>query len=384
MRSLPLAAATTVLYCAAVLSAVPQVVGPGSREPEITETALGAAVLAAEDARAPTNTQLAAILEGTKASRISLKRASIRALGRLEQRAAVPNLLPFLTEDANTAGFRPLAAFSIAQAMRGEPLQADTGTTQVEGMLLALSSAAAMERTPGGVASIARSIARLPYTRGEQVERAERMLLEILRVSKSLLVQIKDDGDRATVMVGGARGLEMLPRLHRNLYSQNESTTETLRTYAVGAGGLPALVSDAIRGPAFQALMASSRVDADTLRPNLTYDRDPDLRRAAMSLLAGSGSPIVDDERAEALRKGLTDREWSVRYEAARGYARVLAGSEGCLPLTNMVNDPSEHVGLVVIDALGDACAEDKGSLDTLVALAGTPPDVGSWRRESH
>ena len=124
MRTLPLAAATTVLYCAAVLSAVPQVVGPGSREPEITETALGAAVLAAEDARAPTNTQLAAILEGTKASRISLKRASIRALGRLEQRAAVPNLLPFLTEDANSAGFRPLAAFSIAQAMRGEPLQA--------------------------------------------------------------------------------------------------------------------------------------------------------------------------------------------------------------------------------------------------------------------
>ena len=384
MRTLPLTAALTVVGCAAALSAIPQFVGPKARQPEITETALGAAVLAAEDARAPTNTQVAAILEGTKASLISLKRASIRALGRLEQRAAAPNLLPFLKDDDSSSGHRPLAAFAIAQAMRGEPLQIDTGATQVEGMLLALSSAAAIERTPGGVASMARSLARLPYTRGEQVERAERMLGEILRVSKSLLVQIKDEGDRATVMVGGARGLEMLPRLQRNLYSQNESTTRMLQSYAVGSGGLSPIVAEAIRAPAFYALMSSGGVDADTLRPNLTYARNSDLRRVAMSLLAGSGSPIVDDERADALRTGLADPEWSVRYEAVRGYARVLAKTEGCFALTSLLNDPSEHVALAVIDALGDACGEDKDSLETLVALAATPPDVGSWRRESH
>ena len=385
MRALPLIAAATALCCATVLWAVPsQFVGPKIRPPEITETALGAAVLAAEDARAPTNTQVAAILEGTKASLPSLKGASIRALGRLEQRAAAPNLLPFLADEASSSGFRAVAAFSIAQSMRGEPLQVDTGATQVEGMLLAVTSAAAIERRPADLASIARSLARLPYTRGEQVERAERMLAEILRVSKSLLVQIKDDGDRATVMVGGARGLEMLPRLHRNLYSQNESTTQMLRAYAVGSGGLSAAVAEAIRAPAFYALMSSAGVDADTLRPNLSYDRNTDLRRAAISVLAGSGSPIVDDERADALRRALTDREWSVRFEAVRGYARVQARSEGCFALTSMLNDPSEHVVLAVVDALGDACGADKDSLDTLVALTGTPPDVGSWRRESH
>jgi cyclophilin family peptidyl-prolyl cis-trans isomerase/HEAT repeat protein len=49
-----------------------------------------------------------------------------------------------------------------------------------------------------------------------------------------------------------------------------------------------------------------------------------------------------------------------------------------------MLNDPSEHVVLAVIDALGDACGADTDSLDTLVALTVTPPNVGSWRRESH
>jgi cyclophilin family peptidyl-prolyl cis-trans isomerase/HEAT repeat protein len=384
MRALPLTAAATVLCCAAVLSAVSQVVGPKAREPEITETALGAAVLAAEDARAPTNTQVAVILEGTKASLLSLKRASIRAVGRLEQRAAGPNLLPFLNEDDYTTGLRPLAAFAIAQAMRGEPLQIDTGATQVEGMLVVLSSAAASERQATGVASIARSIARLPYTRGDQVERAEQMLAEILRVSKMLLVQIKDERDRAAVMVGGARGLEMLARLRRNLYAPNDRTTALLRTYAIGSGGLSGSVAEAIRGPAFSALMSSGGVDADTLRPNVTYDRNPEVRRAAMSILAGSGSPIVDDERADFIRRGLTDREWRVRYEAVRGFARVLAKTDGCLPLTQMLNDPSEHVALAIIDALGDACAADTDSLDTVVGLAGTPPDAGSWRRESH
>lgn len=382
MRTVPLAAAATVL-CGAILSAIPPQFVAKQREPEITETALGAAVLAAEDARAPTNTQVAAILEGTKATQLpSLKRASIRALGRLEQRAAIPNLLPFLSKEEED--WRPLAGFAIAQAMRGAPLQVDTGATQVEGMLLALSASAAVERTPTGVASLARSLARLPYTRGDQVERAERTLAEILRVSKSLLVKISDDTDRAIVMVGGARGLEMLARLQRNLYAPNDSTTQLLRTYAVGSGGLPASVAEAVRGPAFEALMSARGVDADTLRPNITYDRTTELRRLAMSIVAGSGSPIVDDERADAIRRGLTDREWAVRYEAVRGYARVLAKADGCLTLTHMLNDPSEHITLAVIDALGDACGADKDSLETLVGLAGTPPDVGSWRRESH
>jgi cyclophilin family peptidyl-prolyl cis-trans isomerase len=48
-----------------------------------------------------------------------------------------------------------------------------------------------------------------------------------------------------------------------------------------------------------------------------------------------------------------------------------------------MLSDPSEHVVLFALDALGD-CANDENVVNRLIAEAKTPPDNGSWRRESH
>jgi cyclophilin family peptidyl-prolyl cis-trans isomerase/HEAT repeat protein len=371
----PRLAAATVFFCAWGLSASSQITTQ-RREPEITETALGAAVLAAEDARAPANTQVAVLLEGAKSPLESLKRASIRALGRIEQRAAIPNLLPFLSAD----DYRQDAAFAIAQAMRGAPLQVDTGWMQVEGMLTALSAAIGSEKRPEATAVLSHSIARLPFVRADQVERAEQLLAGALGLSKAMGVRISNDADAAIVVAGAARALEMLPRLHRTLYRPNDRTTDLLR--ATASGLRPGITGEA-RAWAFYALMTGGGVDADTLRRSLTV-RDPQVRRAAMSVVGGAGSPIQDEERVEAIRAGLADPEYFVRFEAVRAYARVQARGDGCLPLSQMLNDASEHVVLAAIDALGESCGDDTESLEFLLAQASTPPNAGSWRREAH
>jgi cyclophilin family peptidyl-prolyl cis-trans isomerase/HEAT repeat protein len=100
--------------------------------------------------------------------------------------------------------------------------------------------------------------------------------------------------------------------------------------------------------------------------------------------LAGAGSPIDGEERLRLLQEGLADASYFVRIEAVRGYARHGAKASGCHPLTNMLADPSEHVVLVAIDAIGDACGADETVVPRLIAEARTPKDQGPWQRESH
>ena len=72
-----------------------------------------------------------------------------------------------------------------------------------------------------------------------------------------------------------------------------------------------------------------------------------------------------------------------MRYEALRGYVRHHAKSDGCQPVMDMLADPNEHVALLAIDSLGN-CAGDEDVVNRLVGEARTPPNIGSWRRESH
>ena len=72
-----------------------------------------------------------------------------------------------------------------------------------------------------------------------------------------------------------------------------------------------------------------------------------------------------------------------MRYEALRGYVRHHAKSDGCRPVMDMLADPNEHVALLAIDSLGN-CAGDEDVVNRLMGEARTPPNIGSWRRESH
>ena len=85
----------------------------------------------------------------------------------------------------------------------------------------------------------------------------------------------------------------------------------------------------------------------------------------------------------DVLRTGLRDADPTVRYEALRGYARYHLKSDGCDPVMEMLADRHEHVALLAIDTLGN-CAGDEDALNRLIGEARTPPEKGSWRRESH
>lgn len=342
--------------------------------PGITGTAVGTAILAIEDARAPTPHDLAVLVEGTRSTQPLIQHAAIRALGRLERRDVVTNLLPLL--GSGSAETRELTAFAIAQAMRGERLPLDPAGTQVDGVLTALLDAIGSERDPSAIDGFARSVARLPFERADQVQRVDRVLGGNLAGRGSIAEAIR----------GAAAGLEVLARLHVKRAPVSERTIGQLRALASGRArlvGSPDAARDA-RLEGLRALIAARGLDEESLRVNLTFADSEMVRTLAMQALGAAGSPVIGSDRAALLRRGLNDSSYMVRLEALRGYVRHHAKADGCQPVMEMLADRSEHVALAAIDALGDPCAATEDVVTRLVGEARTPPDAGAWRRESH
>jgi cyclophilin family peptidyl-prolyl cis-trans isomerase/HEAT repeat protein len=295
----------------------------------------------------------------------------------------VTDLLPYLR--STIAMTRMEAANAIAQGMQGERLPLDPSGTQVEGILMVFVDAIAAEREPSVAAAMARSMARLPFERAEQVLRADGVLGKLLVNSPELAVS-RSGSAAAEAATGAAAALELLARKHIKISPPSEGTVEQLRALASGRAkdvGSPDSVR-AARRVGLQALIGARGLDAEALRTNLTFADDDMVRRLAMQALAGGASLITGPDRADYLRRGLNDPSYVVRLEALRGYVRHQAKTDGCLPITEMLADPSEHVVLAALDALGDACADDENAANRLISEARTPPNRGSWRRESH
>jgi cyclophilin family peptidyl-prolyl cis-trans isomerase/HEAT repeat protein len=349
--------------------------------PGITGSPEGVVILRIEDERAPTPHDLAVLVEATRSTQPFIQHAAIRALGRLERRDVVTNLLPLLV--SGSADTREQAAFAIAQAMGGDRLPLDPAGTQVDGVLAALSGAIGVEREMAAMDGLARSIARLPFERAEQVQRVDRQLRGVLTGSRQLSVSRSASGE--SPFGAAASGLELLARLHGKLSPLSNETVEALRALASGqtrvAGSLDA--ARRARLEALRALIAARGLDTDTLRVNLSFADDDMVRMLATQALAGAASPITGTDRRDYLRSALDDGSYLVRLEALRGYVRHHAKSDGCLPIMQALGDPSEHVTLAAIDALGTAC-DGEDEVNRLAAEARTPPETGSWRRESH
>ena len=75
------------------------------------------AVLAAEDRRAATPADLTRLRTGARGSDPQTARLAVRALGRLERPALIPDILPAL--DSRFADVRTEAAHAVAQAAVG-------------------------------------------------------------------------------------------------------------------------------------------------------------------------------------------------------------------------------------------------------------------------
>jgi cyclophilin family peptidyl-prolyl cis-trans isomerase/HEAT repeat protein len=370
----------------------------------LTDTPEGAAILRIEEQRAPTPTDLGILIESARSKDGFVQDAAIRALGRLERRDVVSDLLQYLRATRPEA--RREAATALGQAMRGEPLQLDPNDTQLdgvqqaqlsvaaaevsagaaremlrtllEGVQQALLSVAAAEESAGAAGEMLRTLARLPYRDAAHVAKADRLIRQVLELSPGI--------DRALAMAArraACVAAESLARVQSKLFPIPEETLSTLRAIATAQSPTVKRTDLALRAAAMQALVTAGGVDAETLRLTVDDALSATIRRLSVLALGGGAAPVTGSDRLDYLRKGLADRDYSVRYEALRGYVRHLSKTDGCQPVMEMLRDRSEHVALSALDALGN-CEADENVVNVLMAEARTPPPVGSWRRESH
>jgi cyclophilin family peptidyl-prolyl cis-trans isomerase len=76
-----------------------------------------------------------------------------------------------------------------------------------------------------------------------------------------------------------------------------------------------------------------------------------------------------------------------VRYDGLRAWVRRETEANGCGPIAEALSDSSLHLVLAAIDALADHCVtgdEAEPLTARLVSELRTPPDIGSWHRETH
>jgi cyclophilin family peptidyl-prolyl cis-trans isomerase/HEAT repeat protein len=333
------------------------------------------AVLRIEELRAPAVSDVSFLLEMARTASGDTPNAALRALGRLERRSLITDLLPYL----GAVQTREEAANALAQSLRGEPLESVPAGQQEQVVLEALVLAGEMALSSsdlGSVRQISRAVGRLPYLDSSQVRSAEAFLVRAFELPAVA---------GTSHLEGAAEGLESLARRSRKLAALGEAALEALREHArrVGPRRADGDSLRIVRRRAVAALLASQGMDAETLK-DVLEDPDAEVRRLAVVALAGAGSVLVDDARVALIRSSLSDPEWIVRYEGVRAWTRRAAGSHGCIPLIEALGDKSLHVVLAAIDALGDQCRDDEVITIRIASEARTPLPMGRWQREAH
>ncbi len=336
-------------------------------------------ILALEDARAPEAGALEEFAGFLGHPAAGIRRSAVRALGRLERGEAVPLVAPALA-DAD-ARVRVEAANALAQAAYrgegvGEARDLIVGRLHVEedpAVQGALARALGRLRVggAGGGAGGAGTAARSEAVRSELEDRALRL---------AAVAALEPDAPAATGhdlrLLGVARGALFLFRSPAASGWEGEGWEALVRV-------LEAVAEDvSVAAPAREAA-AQARVAAGTPLPSwserLLGADTPELRRIAATLVT---------ER-ELLERALSDSDATVRIEGVRGWARRLAAREGCGPLLRALDDPSHHVALEALDALGRGVCPGGGTGGSdlveaqLEVLAGGVGELrpGAWHR---
>lgn len=296
---------------------------------------------------------------------------AIRALGRLERREVIPELLQYLT-----LGPTEETAQAIAQAFRGPVLPDDSTGQQAERSLEALIVAGVIPADPrdrpGPIGPVSLAIGRLPYERAEQVQAAEGYMLRMLRAADT------DPLLRPAVEII-TRGMEILARTQTRLAPLSPDAIDQLRNIVLNRRHD---YDAASRVNAMTALIAARGVNEETLRATARNDSES-LKRLAAVVLGGAGAPVRPTERMELLTELLRDRFTIVRIEAVRAWARQESRETGCQRLLDALKDPAVPVAVAAFDALGDFCREDLNVTDRLTSEA-KAPEGNDWQRASH
>jgi cyclophilin family peptidyl-prolyl cis-trans isomerase len=329
------------------------------------------AVLQAEDRRAPTAVDLATIRAGTRSEDPELARVAVRALGRLERPALIPEILPLLHHAA--AEVRADAANAVGQAAQGWKRES-TVPAVVDADLTALAARLKIEGDWDVRAALAETIGRLPYSDPQQADRAGQALLDL-----------DSRAETVTDRLGVAKGLEVLIRSSRKLpdpWKPPPDVMATLQRYVA-----PEATSGArVRRLALEALVAlvapvarvaappAASIDLAGVATKAAADPDAQVRRIAMR-----AAPL------SVLLASAKDGSASVRLEAL-GQLKARDAQETCAASLDAVADHDTHVALVALDQLS-GCAALDGAVDALDRAVSDLSEAArprSWHRAAH
>ena len=339
------------------------------------------AVLQAEDRRAQSPRDLAIIRSGLHGGDGQTVRVAVRALGRLERPALIPDLIPSLRHALPE--IRSEAANALGQAAQGWK-QPGSGS-RVPGSGFQAPSAAALESAsnpliarlkieaePDVRQAICNALGRLPYVTAAQVKAAERTLVDMGTRAETL-----------TDRLGAAQGLEALVRLQLTLRPPGDEALALLRRLAIAQKG-EAITGARVRRLALEALTTATAVDLETLAA-AAHDPDPQVRREAMKAAAAAAPRVSADDRHGVLTAGRADDSPIARLEALRSL-RARNDADSCAAALVATGDRDIHVTLFALDQLA-ACGSAPGAS---AALERTVTDLSSagaargWHRAAH
>jgi len=329
------------------------------------------AVLQAEDRRAPTLRDMAILRSGARSSDQQTVRVAVRALGRLERPALIPDILPSLRNAFPE--IRVDAANAIAQAAQGWKSDDPPAAAAVDAASAPLVARLKLEAEPAVRAAIYEALGRLPYVTAGQADAAERTLVETGGRAESV-----------TDRLGVAKGLEAFVRAQRKIRAPGDDALALLRRLAVPSG-VDAAIGARVRRLALEALVSAAAVDT-SLVAAASHDPDAQVRRIAMRAAApASGGTLTGEEVHSILTLGIVDDSPSVRLEALRSL-RARSDPDSCPAALTAVADSNVHVALAALDQLG-GCASTSGAIAALEHAVTDLADAGparGWHRAAH
>jgi peptidyl-prolyl cis-trans isomerase B (cyclophilin B) len=334
-------------------------------------------VLLAEERRAPTANDVATIRAGMRSVDTDTALLSIRALGRLERTALIPDLAAGLRFDLPE--LRAEAASAIAASFGRPAAPGDAATSAATASRATVLSAMNMlagridaESVPDVRGAIFEAIGRLPYTDADQAAHAEQLLAGAAHAATSVPERL-----------GVAKGLNTLERVIADRRPPSSDALDVLRGLFTMS---PVDVASRVRRLAFDTLLTANAVDDDLLQ-NAAADADPQVRLIAMTAAGSGGLNVAAKVVTAVVGKGLVDASPAVRVEALHAEAARETGTPAaCAIAVDSAHDPDVHVALAAIDAMG-VCGASPDAValleHTIAALSGVAEPRG-WHRTAH
>jgi len=333
-------------------------------------------VLRAEARGAVSSNDLSVLRQAARSGDVQTARIAVRALGRLERPALVPDILPALRH--TLPEIRTEAANALAQAAQGwaaggvaakdRPAAGSQAASSSIALFGALSGRLEVEEDPNVRAAIVESIGRLPYRDAEQAAQAEKAIVTDFH-----------DNDTVVDRLGVAKALEVFVRKTKFIGPPGPPVVAALKSLLALPGADVDPLRDArVRRLALEALTSANAVDDDVVAA-AALDPDPQVRRLAMKAAWTTGRGV------DRLLPGLEDPSVMVRYEALRGI-RERGGDEACATSLAALNDVQTMVVLLALDQLGN-CGTSNEAVSRLEAAINDLSRAGSargWHRAAH